>query len=111
MFGSILFIMLYYYRRITWRLRNRKGKQRIARAAKDALATKKKNADTYDIHATASAGTSVTDRLGAGVDPAWLASRRGGGGRGDVASELSGSDDGSDGYSPRSSNASPSARR
>ena len=63
MFGSTIFIMMYYWRRIAWRLRNRKGKQRIARAAKDAMALKKKNSDTYDIHATASAGTSVTDRV------------------------------------------------
>lgn len=62
-FGSMVFIMMYYWRRITWRLRNRKGKQRIARAARDALALKKKNSDTFDIHATASAGTSITDRV------------------------------------------------
>lgn len=62
-FGSMLFIIMYYWRRITWRLRNRKGKQRIARAARDALALKKKNSDTFDIHATASAGTSITDRV------------------------------------------------
>lgn len=55
--------MCYYYRRIAWRLRNRKGKQRIARAARDALALKKKHGDTYDVHATASAATSVTDRV------------------------------------------------
>lgn len=154
-FGSVLFIMMYYWRRISWRLRNRKGKQRIARAARDALALKKKNSDTFDIHATASAGTSITDRvrwgvgvgrqgwglgcagiptermhthypvlrrqpgsccpvpllqLGAGVDPEWLAQHTahtsGSGG-----SDLSGSDLGSDDYSPRSSDASPSARR
>ena len=156
-FGSVLFIMMYYWRRISWRLRNRKGKQRIARAARDALALKKKNSDTFDIQATASAGTSITDRvrwgvwewgarvggwdvqgfplsactrtvhpvllrqpgcccpvpllqLGAGVDPEWLAqhtARTSGSG----GSDLSGSDLGSDDYSPRSSDASPSARR
>jgi hypothetical protein len=63
-FGSILFIMCYYYRRIAWRLRNRKGKQRIARAARDALVMKKKNSDAFDVHVTASAATSVTDRVG-----------------------------------------------
>ena len=36
----MLFIVQYYWRRITWRLRNRKGKARIARAARDALAIK-----------------------------------------------------------------------
>ena len=63
MFGSLIFIVMYYWRRISWRLRNRKGKQRIARAARDALSLKKKNSDTYDIHVTASAGTSITDRV------------------------------------------------
>lgn len=71
--GSIVFIMMYYYRRITWRLRNRKGKQRIARAARDALALKKKNSDTFDLHVTASAATSVTDRVrGLGWGCGWL---------------------------------------
>lgn len=171
--GSVLFILMYYYRRITWRLRNRKGKQRIARAARDALALKKKHSDTFDLHVTASAATSVTDKvrragpgaggrvgrrsawlpsprlcrapgaachgpgvcwfrqaqagmpctsfptlcapliplvlqLGAGLDPAWMAQRqqqqRGPG-------DDSGSDLGSEDYTPRSSDASPSARR
>ena len=49
-------------------------------------------------------------QLGAGVDPEWLAqhtARTSGSG----GSDLSGSDLGSDDYSPRSSDASPSARR
>ncbi|PSC74218.1 chitin [Micractinium conductrix] len=103
--GSFIFIMMYYWRRITWRFRNRKGKQRIARAARDALALKKKNSDTFDLHVT-SAGTSVTDRLGAGVDPAWLAqhsARTGGSG-------MEGDTDLGSEYSPRSSDASPGAR-
>ncbi|KAL4424314.1 hypothetical protein ABPG75_001615 [Micractinium tetrahymenae] len=110
--GSILFIMMYYYRRITWRLRNRKGKQRIARAARDALALKKKHSDTFDVHATASAATSVTDKLGAGLDPAWLAQRHQQAQQQQHGQEADdfGSDLGSDEYSPRSSNASPSAR-
>lgn len=45
--GSMLFIVKYYYRRVTWRLKQRKGKKRIAEAARDALAIKKKNSDMY----------------------------------------------------------------
>ncbi|KAI3424139.1 hypothetical protein D9Q98_009499 [Chlorella vulgaris] len=109
-FGSLIFIIMYYYRRISWRLRNRKGKQRIARAARDALSIKKKNSDTFDLHVTASGATSMTDRLGAGVDPDWMAQRSARtAATGVTASEL-GSELGSDEYSPRSSNASPSAR-
>lgn len=50
--GSILFIFVYYRRRIVWRLKQRKGKKRIAAAARDALAIKKKNSDIYDVHVT-----------------------------------------------------------
>lgn len=63
---------------------------------------------SYDLHVTASAGTSVTDRLGAGVDPDWLAQRSAR--TGASGSELGDSDLSSE-YSPRSSDASPSARR
>jgi hypothetical protein len=72
-FGSLIFIIMYYYRRISWRLRNRKGKQRIARAARDALSIKKKNSDTIDLHVTASGATSMTDRVSGavGVAGAW----------------------------------------
>ena len=34
---------MYYYRRILWRLDNRKGKRRVSRAASDATAFKKKH--------------------------------------------------------------------
>ncbi len=61
--GSVIFIIFYYWRRISWRLRNRKGKKRIARAASDALALKKKNSDGYDIGLTGSAGTSMTEKV------------------------------------------------
>ena len=69
----MIFIVLYYKRRIMWRIRQRAGKQRIARAARDALAVKKKNSDIYDIHVTGSAATSTNgDRLGAGHESAWV---------------------------------------
>lgn len=38
--GSIFFIVMYYWRRMSWRFRNQKSKKRIARAAHDALGLK-----------------------------------------------------------------------
>eukprot|EP00887_Chlorella_sp_A99_P006915 scaffold2.g6915.t1 len=75
--GSILFIVFYYKRRVMWRIRQRAGKKRIAKVARDALSVKKKNSDIYDIHVTGSAATSAAgDRLGAGHDGGWLDSGR-----------------------------------
>ena len=76
--GSVIFIMMYYWRRVSWRFRNRKGKKRIARAAHDALALKKKNSDSGAYDLTASAGTSMTEKVGgrssiAEPAPAWFA--------------------------------------
>ena len=63
---------MYYARRIRWRLRNRKGKKRISRAAKEALGLKfKKDAAGNEVRvggfpdiSRPSAGAS--DRLPAG---------------------------------------------
>lgn len=68
------------------------------------------SAATAGPHCLPSALPPAHLQLGAGVDPEWLAqhtARTSGSG----GSDLSGSDLGSDEYSPRSSDASPSARR
>lgn len=67
--GSIIFIVMYYWRRITWRFRNRKGKKRIAKAAHDALALKNKGAGGYEPGYAPSVGTSITEKLG--TDALW----------------------------------------
>ncbi|GAB4813424.1 hypothetical protein N2152v2_000470 [Parachlorella kessleri] len=61
--GSFIFIMMYYWRRISWRWRNRKGKQRIRRAATDQLALKKKFSD-HEGFTVGSATTSMTEKVG-----------------------------------------------
>lgn len=69
--GSIIFICMYYYRRITWKLRNRKGKQRIKMATKAAVSKKAKEAmgDAYAFDPT---GMAVADKLAAGRnEPVW----------------------------------------
>lgn len=68
-------------------------------------------AEAYQVPAARSSLPFFLLQLGAGVDPDWMAQRSARtAATGVTASEL-GSELGSDEYSPRSSNASPSARR
>jgi len=76
--GSIAFILLYYYRRISWKLANRKGKKRIKQAAKAALKSKRRCADGDDgangIYAFDPDNVSgaLADKISAGRgDPVW----------------------------------------